>query len=219
MTKEEFIEKYGDFELNEESNEMLQECCDTPELKNDLDPAFFLSGKIYNYSFFDETAAIDSFETNWDELSADIDFIQKIETDLEDIVFSSEIDVPYRGFVVPNFKSTDKGILIDFFTAIDFRFVSDEKNVYTNPLLKEISVEQIKEDDSLLMTEKPFEDYYEDVELMETVDKLFFENCKNIWRISFCQSYSFSGNLPIFFIGEAASSSNLIGLFSIGSYT
>lgn len=138
---------------------------------------------------------------------------------MEDIVFSSETDVPYKGFIVPNFNPKHKNILKDFFSAIGFRFVSDEKNQFTNPLFKEIQVEKIKAKDSLLMTEKPFEDYYEDVALMQTIDQLFHEKCAQLWRVSFCKSYSFSGNLPIFFFGKSATSNNLIGLLSTGSYT
>ena len=219
MTKEEFISKHGEFCLNEISNEMLAQACHTPEEENNYGSIFFLEGKMYNHGFFNNTIDVQKLETDWNLLSENIELSNKLETLLEDIVFSSEIDEYYKSFILTDFEYKKDSFLEAFFKKMGYYFKADGLGVYTNPLFEEIQVENIGENDSLLMTEEPFEDYYEDVEIMREIDQLMKDNLKNIRRISFNQSYSFSGTFPTFFIGETKNGNNLVGLFSIGSYT
>jgi len=219
MTRQEFIEKHGPFELNEESNEMLMECCHTPEKEHPYKSIFSLTGKMYNHGFYDQTVDLEKLETNWDLLSENKALVNKIETMLEDFVFSSDTDEPYKFFILTDFKYEKDKFLEAFFTKMGFYFKADGIGVYTNHLISEILVENIGKNDSVLMQDKPFEDYYENVKGFKEIDKILKENLKNIKRISFNKSYSFNGGLPTFFVGESKEGNNLLGLFSIGIYT
>lgn len=219
MTKEEFIGKHGEFCLNDISNEMLAQTCHTPEKDNEYGSIFFLEGKMYKQGFFNNANAIQQLETDWNLLSENIELANKLENLLEGIVFSSDIDEDYKAFILTDFKYQKEEFLTDFFTEIGFYLKADGIGVYTNPLFSEVNVVEISQKDSILMENAPFKDYYEDVETMYKVDQLMKDKLKNIRRISFNQSDSFNGTFPIFFIGETKEGNNLVGLFSIGSYT
>lgn len=219
MTKEEFINKHGEFSLNDSSNEMLAQACHTPEQENEYGSIFSLTGKMYNHGFFNNTVDVLELETNWQLLSDNIELTNKLELLLEDIVFSSEIDEYYKPFILTDVEYKKDSFLKDFFTKMGYYFKDDGLGVYTNSLFSEIQVVNITENDSVMMVDTPFEDYYEDVDTMKEVDRLMKDNLTNIRRISFNQSYSFSGTFPTFFIGETKEGNNLVGLFSIGSYT
>jgi len=205
--------------LNELSNVMLAEACHTPEKANEYESIFSLNGKMYNHGFFNNNLDFEKLDTNWDLLSENIEFSIKLESMLEDIVFSSDIDQPYKPFLLIDFKYKTERFLQEFFTRMGLYFKADGIDVYINPLFSEIQVMEISNSDSLMMDNEPFAYYYEDVEIMNQVDTLFKENLENIRRISFNKSYSFTGTFPTFLIGETKDGNNLVGLFSVGTYT
>lgn len=105
MTKKEFIAKHGDFQLNTTSTEMLMECCHTPEKEHPYGSIFFLTGKMYNHGFYNESIDLEKLETNWDILSKNIELTNTIESMLNDCYFISDTDTPYKSFIMTDFNS------------------------------------------------------------------------------------------------------------------
>ena len=217
MTKEDFLAKYGDFTLDAAANEDLEVGFHTPEKENEYASAFALSSKLYNHGILQNGLDPNAIDADWLALSESIDLATQVENALADEVFTSDSDMPYRRFVLPNFEYNPDTFLADFAKAIGWTFKETGEITPAHELYAEISVKTIAPEESVFMIEEPHEDYYGNLAAFQAADELMKTNLTNVRRISLYQSWSFNGPMPIFFIGEKGK--NLVGMFSIGIHT
>ena len=82
MNKNEFIEKYGEFQINETTTEdLIEQFANTPSKTHEKEVSFFMEAIAYNHGII--KGDLNSFETNWEKLAEDIKIANLIINELD----------------------------------------------------------------------------------------------------------------------------------------